>query len=76
MTQTTIYNDGTYGIDTGNGTQITAGVSGYDILRVAQCVANERGETVYVYECYEMPADDEDDQIAVEPLAVDPDANA
>lgn len=61
MTQTTtIRNGGTYCIDTGEGNQLTAGVSGYEILGVAQALADQRGEPVYVYEWGGRTGDDKD----------------
>ncbi len=40
----------TYAIDDGNGNQITTGLSEHDARRVAQRIATERGESVYLYE--------------------------
>lgn len=40
----------TYSIDDGHGQQITTGLQGYDAARaVAQRLADERGESVYLY---------------------------
>lgn len=39
-----------YAIDTGDGNELTAGLQGHDYARqVAQRLANERGEPVYLY---------------------------
>jgi len=39
-----------YSIDTGDGNQLTAGIQGYDAARrAAQQIANDLGETVYLY---------------------------
>jgi hypothetical protein len=58
QTATTIHADGTYGIDTGDGNQLCAGLSWYDVARTAQRLADDRGEAVYVYE---IGAGDRDD---------------
>ncbi len=39
-----------YSIDDGNGDQLTTGLSEHDVWTVAQRLANERGESVWVYE--------------------------
>jgi hypothetical protein len=40
----------TYAIDTGDGIQITTGLSAHTAHRTAQRIADERGEPVYLYE--------------------------
>lgn len=48
-----------YAIDTGDGNQLTAGLQGYDYARqVAQRIATERGESVYLYEI-PVPVDED-----------------
>lgn len=61
-----------YSIDTGEGNQITAGIQGYDLARkYAQQLADERGETVYLYAPSEVraaeAAGEEHESEAVEP---------
>lgn len=40
----------TYAIDDGHSNQLTCGLSEYEARRVAQRMANDRGESVYLYE--------------------------
>ena len=40
----------TYSIDDGNGNQLTTGLSEHEAHATAQRIANDRGETVYLYE--------------------------
>jgi hypothetical protein len=53
----------TYGIDTGDGNQITAGLPEHTARETAQRIADERAETVYLYE---IPRDEDDDTEAEE----------
>ena len=39
-----------YGIDDGNGNQVSTGLTERDAYRVAQQSANDRGEPMFVYE--------------------------
>ena len=65
----------TYAIDNGNGDQITSGLPESTARKVAQELANERGETMYLYLCdgrerdrYEQcDGDGNDDAEAFEP---------
>jgi len=57
----------TYAVDDGEGNQLTAGLRGADYARnVAQRMANERGESVYLYESGEDEATAEPVEIAPE----------
>ncbi len=38
-----------YGLDTGTGDAVTTGLQEHEARRVAQRIANERGETLYLY---------------------------
>lgn len=49
-----------YAIDDGNGNQITAGLQEHDARQVAQQIADERGESVWLYEI--GLGDDRDDE--------------
>ncbi len=63
----------TYAIDDGDGNALTQGLSGANVIQVAQRLANERGTSVYYYEMRtlgegEDPADvDDADYTEVEP---------
>jgi hypothetical protein len=58
---------GGYAIDTGDGNELTAGLQGYDYARrVAQRIANERGEAVYLYESGDRRAEGDDEMPAEE----------
>jgi hypothetical protein len=60
-----------YAIDDGNGNQITCGIQlEHMALRMAQRIANERGESVYVYDEAHVSTDDDDGTIEVEPEQV------
>jgi hypothetical protein len=56
------YTAGTWAIDTGDGTQIAAGLGPEYGRKIAQQRANERGETVAFYD-----ASDPDDAEIIEP---------
>ena len=38
-----------YALDTGDGDRLTGGMSEHDAYRTAQRIADDRGETVYLY---------------------------
>lgn len=53
-----------YAIDDGNGNQITAGLQEHNARKVAQRIANERGEAVFLYP---IPSVEGDDAETIEP---------
>lgn len=58
--ETTKMNSTTYAIDDGDGNEITAGLQGHNARQVAQRLANERGEPVYLYKAGDRHAAGDD----------------
>lgn len=53
-----------FSIDDGDGTELAAGLSEYEVERVAQRLADERGEPVWYYR---SPAREDEESIQVDP---------
>jgi len=64
----------TYGIDDGHGDSICTGVTEVAVWEMAQRLANERGEAVYVYDARPLTDDEIEDGYSVPSTEVEPES--
>ena len=64
--------EATYGVDDGDGNAITDGLQAHDAEQVAQKIADERGESVYLYDSRPLTEDEIMDDVARPAIEITP----